>query len=89
MENERKRGVMDNAKYFSLGHLGDFIYGGGEHWGGIGLGENQDFGLRYFAFEMLTRQHVEMLSRTCIYFMTGVLVTIFNSCLKIKYRMTI
>lgn len=46
---------MDNAKYFSLGHLGDFIYGGGEHWERIGLGENQDFGLRYFAFEMLTR----------------------------------
>ena len=51
---------MDNAKCFSLGHLGDSIYRGGEHWGGIGLGENQDFGLRYFAFEMLTRQHVGM-----------------------------
>ena len=80
----KERGVTDNAKCFSLGHLGDSIYGGGEDWG-----ENQDFGLRYFAFEMLTRQHVEMLSRTCIYFMTGVLLTIFNSCLKIKYRMTI
>lgn len=70
MENERKRGVSGWVQIFwGSSCTCDLVMGGGEHWGGIGLGENQDFGLRYFAFEMLTRQHVEMLSHTCIYFM--------------------
>lgn len=82
MESEKKRGVTNDAKCFSPGHVAIPFMEVGSIAGGLGLRENQDSAFEYFAFELLPRYHVEMLSSTCIYFMTGVLFKIFISSSK-------